>query len=268
MKTAFICPTAYLDAVASKGDMHLVLAQHVLNNEAYREFYRKEEKYKILDNGAFELGHPLPLEDILQAAELIGAHEVVAPDVFRDGHKTIDAVNNFVCQVHALIPAFKRKEYHFKTMAVPHGKDFVDWFQCFQELYDNGRIDVIGVGYQSCKAMQALWPQELSLSALRVRLVKALTATFPNKPIHLLGGGTNPIEILHYKELSQVRSIDSKLPFVAGMMRQRFDSEIGWVRPGEPVLDFKMTDLDSQQTTNVDWNIGVMRMWAKNAEEA
>lgn len=262
MKLAFITPTAYLSDIAAQGDMHLVLAQHVLNNEAYREFYRKESKYKILDNGAFELGHPLPLEEVLKAAEMINADEVVAPDVFCNGHKTLDAVNNFVAQVHTLIPAFKNKTYSFKTMAVPHGKDYVDWFKCFEALYNNDRIDVIGIGYQSCRTMKAIWPECKSASDLRIRLVTALTSTFSNKTIHLLGGGTNPVEIKRYKDIRQIRSIDSKLPFVAGQMRQTFDLQDGWERPGEPVLDFSFSDLDFDQKARVGHNISTMRMWA------
>lgn len=268
MKVAFICPTMYLSTAATKGDLHLVLAQHVLNNSAYCEFYRNEEKYKILDNGAFELGHPMLVEDIVRASKMIGAHEVVAPDVFRDGKKTLDAVRNFVCQVKTLMYLHDQTHnFDAKIMAVPHGKDFVDWFNCFQELYHDSSIDVIGIGYQSCKAMQPLWPTEQSLSALRVRLVKALTSTFPNKTIHLLGGGTNPIEILHYKEIPQVRSIDTKLPFVAGMMDQEFDPITGWVRPGEPVLDFSFEGMSRDQIFKVKRNIETMREWAKSAEE-
>lgn len=256
MKFAFICPSAYLDKVASLGDMHLVLAQHVLDNPDYWRYYKAEDKYKILDNGAFELGHPMPIEEVLKAAKMIGAHEVVAPDVFNNGTATLTAVRDFLHDIHGHIDAPP-----FRVMAVPHGTDFSDWFQCFRAFHDDPQIDVIGISYQSCRALKPLWPLETSLSALRVRLIRALTAVFPNKTYHLLGGGTNPIEIVNYKDFPQVRSMDTKLPFVAGMMDQTFDSQTGWVRPGEPVLDFTFEDLTPDRLKKVFANIGVMKKW-------
>lgn len=265
MKFAFIAPSAYLDTVSSQGDMHLVLAQHVLGDPDYWRFYKKEEKYKILDNGAFELGHPMPVEEVLKAADMIGAHEVVAPDVFRDGEATIVSVNNFLYEIGlSCNPNYPKKKEPptFKIMAVPHGKDFVDWFTCFQHFYNDARVHVIGISYQSCKALKPLWPLEISLSALRVRLIRALTTAFPDKTYHLLGGGTNPIEIVNYKEFPQVRSMDTKLPFVAGMMDQTFDPQTGWVRPGEPVLDFSFEGLTPDRLKKVFNNIGVIKKWA------
>lgn len=262
MKLAFLSPTKYLDKVSVRGDMHLVLAHRVLTDEKYCEFYRREKKYKILDNGAFELGNPMRTDDILKAAEMVDADEVVAPDVFNDGHRTIESTRNFVCRIRTLDPGFKNKEYRFKVMGVPHGKDFIDWLVCFSKMYEHNQIDVIGIGFKSVKVMEPLWPHEPTESALRVKLVKALVHTFPNKTIHLLGGGSNPIEALLYKEVKQVRSLDTKLAYLCGQMDIKFDTKTGADRPkGELDLDYNV--LTQEQQLIVDSNVQTMKEWAR-----
>ena len=51
-----ITPTAYLHRYASQSSMHLVLAHLVDMDEEYANFYAERGEFKIMDNGAFELG--------------------------------------------------------------------------------------------------------------------------------------------------------------------------------------------------------------------
>lgn len=265
LKLAFITPTNYLETVAARGDIHLVLAHLVLKDEKYREFYKNSKTYKILDNGAFELGQPMHIEDILKAAEMIGADEVVAPDVFNDGRRTLEAVHNFTMQVKTLLPAFKKIEHKFKIMAVPHGKNFLDWLKCFEELYLDDRIDVIGIGYKSCKVFTMLFStRDYDLSTTRTIIVNRLTQLFPKKTIHLLGGGTNANEVEMYKYYPQVRSMDTCFPFLCGQHGVLFDKVNGAERPEKyRELDFNTKDLTSSQLKDVIYNCDMMLDWTR-----
>lgn len=258
IQLGIISPPAFLNTISSQGDIHLVLAHMVLSNPSYREFYKNEKKYKILDNGAFELRQPLSTRDIIEAAELIGADEVVAPDMFDDGEKSYDLTKSFGTSVRVLSHP---KEHNFKIMGVPHGKDFIEWLECFRKLYDNAHIDVIGIGYQSCRVFRHMWPHEKSLSLIRSNLVHTLSSRFTHKPIHLLGGGSNPIEILQYEGMSNVRSIDTCFPFLCGQNGIWFSETTGAERPAQATLDLTVDKLSDYQLEVVNANINVMKRW-------
>lgn len=254
---ALISPTKFLDRVSSLGDIHLVLAHLVLRDEAYREYYKNETKYKILDNGAFELRTPLSTEEILKAAELIGADEVVAPDVFLDAEASFNLTSMFTTKVKVL----SKEPVTFKVMGVPHGNTFFSWLECFQRLYHHSRIDTIGIGYQSCKVFSSVWPDAKSLSTIRANLVKALTTHFTEKPIHLLGGGSNPIEVLQYKNIPTVRSIDTSFPFLCGQHGIQMDPRLGAERPDNATLDLTCEELTPFQLRLILDNVQVMYGW-------
>ncbi len=260
LQLALIAPPALLGKVVVKGDMHLVLAHMVHQSKEYREFYKNEKKYKILDNGAFELHRPMATEQLLEAADMVSADEVVAPDVFDNGEKTYDATRSFLMKTKTLDPVFKKKEHKFKIMAVPHGRDFIDWLDCFRRFYEEPHIDVIGVGYLSCKVFSSIWPGT-HLSILRSNLVKILAYQFPDKPIHLLGGGSNPIEILQYDGIKQVRSLDTCFPFLCGQHGIWFSDTTGAERPVNTRLDMSIATLSDHQLDAVAHNINIMRRW-------
>ena len=64
-KFCIITPTEYLGHFASQSQMHLVLAHLVDTNEAYADFYERDLSFKIMDNGAFELGESYEPEKLI-----------------------------------------------------------------------------------------------------------------------------------------------------------------------------------------------------------
>jgi hypothetical protein len=75
-------PTDFLDSWTPLTDFDFVLAHRVLEDVAYRRFYAKRPSGRecILDNSMHELGHPLPVASLLEAAVAIRADFVIPPD--------------------------------------------------------------------------------------------------------------------------------------------------------------------------------------------
>ncbi|MGL5191969.1 MAG: hypothetical protein ACRC7S_20210, partial [Cetobacterium sp.] len=70
------------------GKLNLVLSQNIDELKDAKVWMDCNE-YKILDNGAFELGESQLFADVLRKGVDINADEVVLPDKFRDGSTTI-----------------------------------------------------------------------------------------------------------------------------------------------------------------------------------
>ena len=87
-----ITPTAYLEKYASLSDMHLVLAHLVDTDDNYADFYCSRNEFKIMDNGAFELGESYDPDKLLALAYKCNAQAIVLPDYpFQPADKTIKA---------------------------------------------------------------------------------------------------------------------------------------------------------------------------------
>lgn len=79
-------PTSMLATWSPLADLDFILAHKVLEDDAYAEFFRCRDARRelILDNSYHELGYPLELSDLLEAAERCRADYVIAPDRIGD----------------------------------------------------------------------------------------------------------------------------------------------------------------------------------------
>jgi len=87
MKLIHITPTNLIGFVDKKYNhgYNMALTHLVLEDEAYRNEMQKLEGTIYLDNSFFELGYCLPPEDIIRAADMIGATHLICPDGTYDG---------------------------------------------------------------------------------------------------------------------------------------------------------------------------------------
>jgi hypothetical protein len=90
MKLSMEIPTALLKTISSLVDLDFILAQFVLEDPDYAEFFRKSTRFKILDNGFHERGEPLSLTEIAEAAERCAPNVVIAPDWLGDAARTYE----------------------------------------------------------------------------------------------------------------------------------------------------------------------------------
>lgn len=79
-------PTCKLQEWSRLSDLDFILAHTVLADPEYAEFFheRSEGRELILDNSYHELGYPLPMDQLLEAAKRCRADYVIAPDKVGD----------------------------------------------------------------------------------------------------------------------------------------------------------------------------------------
>jgi hypothetical protein len=92
IKLALEMPVTYLDLWNPLCDLDFVLAHKVLEDRAYAQYFvnRPPGRELILDNSMHELGKPLSVSALREAAEAVRADYVVAPDELGQPRKNID----------------------------------------------------------------------------------------------------------------------------------------------------------------------------------
>lgn len=222
-----IVPKAY--KVDSK--FALVLAQNLIGNKKQKKYWREFKGYKVLDNGAFELGKSIDLSILLDIAKAINADEIVLPDVFRDKEETIKRTEEAIRKVDY----YKKKGLlrpNVKLMAVPQGNDLYEWLTCFETFMRNPKIDVIAINRDSARFYGS------RLETLK-HVYAGIIAASPEikKEYHLLGMQDNIHEAkIVAEKYPWVRSIDSCFPYLIAreyakkQKNVRLDMEAGIAR--------------------------------------
>ena len=217
MKICHIVPTNYIEACNQDSFMHLLISQEVLKNKKYQEVYLERSlkgDFIIMDNGAFEYGDAAPLDDVIEAVELVHANEMVLPDCYFDGESTIKRV------VNALNELEKKSFRPESLMAVPQGKTEKEYMKCFAELFSIDEIDTIGFSYGAIgKAFEHFHLPQCFLrptviSYLDQNLFLDFDLRSSNKKFHCLGIGGHLVEINYLKRFGFIRSVDSSKAFV------------------------------------------------------
>jgi hypothetical protein len=204
MQAATILPTNHLHLIRSR-NYHMCLAQLIGIDQKYTEFYKeqakKEDSYVIMDNGVIE-GDCRPIEEIVKKALMIGADEIILPDVFVNQAETLDK------SYRAL--RYVKDNFPLKLMAVPQGKTFDEWMDCAIAMID-WDIDCIGIP----KVLVKIAGRDGRLAALEL-----LGNKLRGLDIHLLGCWTTPLEVLFIeravkdKKIRPVRGVDSAIAYV------------------------------------------------------
>ena len=213
----------------------VMLLTHLV--EKYPEYVRLANNhprtYKILDNSLIELGGALSMERLIQAADAIGADEIILPDVFKDGKATIESTKE-------AIDWLKERNLlgRYKLMAVAHGNNKDEWKECFDILDEIPEIDVIGI-----PKVTSTWLEE--------RNRKNLFDVFKNsnKEIHFLGSWFNLDELCKLdKEVKvRVRSVDTCLPSLYAIQGKDFHED----REGTIDLEHEYKELTKEKYDNV-----------------
>lgn len=253
MDLAFEVPTKHLTTLGQHNDYNFALA-HLINDEQYLTHYRESNKYTICDNSAFELNSPLSSEQVVNAAKILDADEIVAPDSFGSAAKTIKATNDFIKYLDSSGNLGK-----FKVMGVVQGANVPDWINCLVHMRDNKHIDVIGFSYVGCKSFNP------DLANARIQAVHLATHSATGnlkKTIHLLGMGSNPLELKLQKKISNIRSCDTSLPIVQGLSNNKLHPITGLVGPKLVRPDnYFDTNITEAQMDSIVHNIKTMKQW-------
>lgn len=215
-KFCIITPTAYLEQFASQSQMHLVLAHLVDHDEQYSSFYNSRAEFKIMDNGAFELGESYDPDKLIDLGVKCKAHAIVLPDYpFQPYEKTIAAACDRITDF---------KHAGFKTMFVPQSEtgDVEGWIESYKYASDNPDIDIIGM---SILGMPNAIP-DIHIAYARVVLTQILIerGIFNyNKYHHYLGLNSGPgLELPSLINMGALASCDSSGPVWAGILGHEY----------------------------------------------
>lgn len=211
-----ITPTAYLGMFASQSSMHLVLAHLVDKDEKYANFYADRKEFKIMDNGAFELGKSYDPNKLVELGKKCKADAIVLPDYpFHPGQKTVDAAASLIPQV---------KEAGFKTMFVPQSQigDWNDWVEAYSWASWNDDIDIIGMSILGIPNALPHIPAAYA-RVVGTEILQRMNQFNPNKYHHYLGLNAGPaLEIPPLIQMGALDSCDSSNPVWMGILGHEY----------------------------------------------
>lgn len=209
MELATILPTRYLHMTT--GDhVHMALAHLVGVDEEYTNHFKrldKETSYLMLDNSVIEDAQQT-IEQVCEKAVLIGAHEIILIDKYKDMAGTLDASFESLNYVREHYP-------QLKVMAVPQGESLEEWLACATEMLTWG-IDTLGIP----KVLTSIAGRDGRLHALKLLSPIISHMTIQHPSIHLLGCWENPLELTILAKAEQqrivpiIRSCDSAIAYV------------------------------------------------------
>lgn len=192
---------ALLKERGALGSYHLLLAHDVLENpKVYREIYSNQGFDIIMDNSLIELGYPLPVNEVLEAAEIVGAQKFVLPDTLGNYTATKEQVEEGIGEWQAIKNNFS---INCTPLAVVQGST---WHECIRCLLDYKEWDLsISIPRVLTEVLKSRIPLAL----------KAAEMGFQN--IHLLGFSEDILDDLACARMTGVAGIDSAVPVRAGV---------------------------------------------------
>lgn len=225
MKFSHIVPTRHLKELDEYSGQHLVLSHLIGTHKEYTTFFKESDKYKILDNGAYENGHPEPIGVLVRKAEIIDADEIILPDVFREMDDTMK-------QTEAALDYLRRHDLikDRRWMGVAQGRGYEQYMKNLNWLLTVDEIDVIGLSFiiidecfREVTHLKGIMPNRIFLTSILKEANRA------GKEFHLLGMG-NCKELQYQKKHDWIRGADSATAFVHGLFNEPFDPEQGLQR--------------------------------------
>jgi hypothetical protein len=249
-----IVPTAHLEELDSHSKNYLILEHVCETDPGYRRFFRESKKFKILDNGAYEKGHPVPLSKLIEMGYEINADEIVIPDVFQNAHYTITHLEDCT----RFLNNHKDICDSFSFMGVPQGKTPSEYMDCLDKMLRNPFVKTIGLSFIVIRDAFKEMTRTDSIMDNRIYLTNVLSlCPRYRKKFHLLGMG-NCKELQYQVKHDWIRSADSSTCFVHGMKGTRFSKKIGLIGKRETKkLDFSLS-INESEMGYVKWNMEVL----------
>jgi len=157
-------PRVLLQDLSMLCDFDFCLAQEVIADEKYAEFYTQKThgvREVIMDNGFHELGRPLSVPELQDAAKVIKPNYVIAPDMIDDLPWTYEqwkrAVKAFkgsdtqVLPVLTSAPELDQKSFLMNVegpiLCMPYRRPRLDWFHFHADTIVKkwDRVHLLGV---------------------------------------------------------------------------------------------------------------------------
>ena len=234
---AFITTNNSLKDISVEGDIHFCLAPFC-KDISYKNFFKYNSKYVLLDNGVAENILISDLELVDLAVEM-NVNELIIPDVIGDYKKTKKKRNDFLKKFYD-----KLDRHDIKIQSVVQGSTLDECKQCLKEIQSDSRIDVVGVPFRMNYAEFYGKTKEENQMLNRINFIKTNNFLMP---VHLLGCNLlqEMVEFYYYKG---VRSMDTKLISRYAMNNQNLNYN-DKVKPKKKLfIDDKMTADEIRKT--------------------
>lgn len=241
MKLSMEIPTSLLPTVSKVVDLDFILAQLVLEDKEYAEYFKHSKRFKILDNGFHERGQPLSITEIREAATLVEPNVVIAPDWLGEAKKTIEGFQS----------AWDHLGGRWKIGTVLQGKNREERLSFFDKVRSNT--------YMLCLPFKSERYNNF------YELVEATPRHIQWPPkIHLLGMKSLQETALFsdlFSDLgmSQRTSIDTGKLVKFGLANQNID-EFTELR-GAGLIDHNIKTWTAEQLANIFYNVAFARKY-------
>lgn len=252
-KFCFITPTAYLEEYASQSSMHLILAHLVDKDDTYTNFYASRKEFKIMDNGAYELGASYNPSKLIKLGKKCKADAIVLPDYpYQPASKTVTASSAMIDSV---------KDAGFKTCFVPQSEegDVEDWIRAYVWAAEMPSIDIIGMSILGIpNALNHIHPGYARVVMTQILIERGLFNF--NKSHHYLGLTAGPkLEIPSLINMNVLDSCDSSGPVWSALCGHRYSVNTDSLQATSKIkkhVDFDYPLIDDEQTlSNIQENI-------------
>jgi len=210
--------------------------------------------YVVMDNGIAE-GIKFTGAELLAAASIFGANEIVLPDTLGDAKQTLSRVRTFL--EHYSTPLAESGIE--KMMAVAQGTALQSVKNTINAFADMPKVTCIGIPRHLIKTTGS--------TSIRIDVANWIASAHKDRfEIHLLGADAAARKEIRWAATyaPHIRSIDSSMPFNYALAGYALDTVGNIYRPGQ------YFDRAWGITANVDLvkhNIAVFRGWA-NGEQS
>ncbi len=210
IKFCHIAPTHYTELGIHESEMDMVLAHIARDDDKYAELFAHSSHVKLLDNGAFENGVPMSVEDMINIGHKVRADILVLPD-----YPYEDWRQGWEDNVMEGIEQYKKEG--FLTMFIPQSKkgDASGYMKSLKNALLHPQIDYVGLSILGCPNA---FP-EIPTHKVREKIIDLSTAYMDPKQLHILGMLDNPLEeierLAYYSKY--INSWDTSLAIWAGL---------------------------------------------------
>lgn len=247
-------PISYLEESQAFNDYDYCLVHLCDQYPEYLEYYKSRRRYNrevLLDNSIFELGTSYAPDKFAERIFEIQPTYYVVPDALEDAATTMSNWEEFTSHYGSL---------KAMRIGVVQGKSVQEIIECYKFMsdradyiaisFDYSLYDIIGDGDSKLKRQATGRPRLL-------QVLMELGIWNCRKPHHLLGCSLAS-EFAVYRNVREIRSVDTSNPIVAALNNTSYIKGIG-LRNKSPI---KLADL-----IDVDYDDEVFELMEYNAAE-
>lgn len=186
------------------GNYHLLLAHYVVAEPAgytaiFEHLHNDPDAYVVMDNSLWELGHPVDVDTMHKACQVVKPTVVVLPDHLADMKRTLKDSEHAV-EIWGQVGLNR-------YMGVTQGKTFMEICECGDKLMELDNVRALGI------------PRIIADKTLGSRgaIVRYFNQRYPHTDIHLLGFSISVDDDMRCVMMPGVVGIDSSEPIRAGL---------------------------------------------------